>query len=485
MTARRSARHRGFAEHVQALAQQVADERFVGLRHLFLGAGARPPVIIWNPTVENLRDPRLAAVMEHWRGIAPRQAPYTPDTLELGRLGAFAHYTMIVDVIGGGEDFLYRHYGRALIRHYGRDLAGTRTSAAGGHIARFSAAIYRALTIRGEPIFTEHEPPRHIFVRRWSRVLLPLVDLEGRVMQILVGSVPEDPIRAIVDTVIDGVLVVDEAGLIRIVNPAGANLLRAVTQDLVGQPVSCVLRWPDGVSSQGIPERLIGRVSDAVARCLDGREFPAEVSIGETSYDEARFLVAVIRDVTARKASEEEMRRLAYHDALTGAANRALLEERLGEALARARRDHTQLALVLLDLDDFKAINDDFGHAVGDAVLVGFARRVGAIVRETDLLARLGGDEFAVLLTGLRGSNGALTFARRLLGRLSAPLDVGGQKHRCRASVGIAIWPEDGGEAAALLQHADDALYAAKRQGGSRFVVYAASDGVRIAPPTA
>jgi diguanylate cyclase (GGDEF)-like protein/PAS domain S-box-containing protein len=393
---------------------------------------------------------------------------------------------MVVEPIDGGRDFHYRSYGRALVRHYGRDLAGTRTSAVGNHVARFSAAIYRAVMLRGEPVFTIHEPPSSIFVRQWSRVVLPLVSCDGTVSRILVGAVPEDPIRAIVDTVIDGVLVVDESGLIRIVNPAGTLLLRGIAQDLVGQPISRVLRWPEDASPSGIPGRLIGQVSEAVAHRVDGSEFPAEVSVGEMSHGAARVMVAVIRDVTQRKASEAEMLRLAYHDPLTGAANRALLEDRLAEGLARARREHGRLALILVDLDDFKAVNDEYGHSTGDAVLVGFARRLGAIVRETDLLARLGGDEFAILLTGLRGKGGAMAFARRLVNRLLLPLEVEDRQHSVRASFGIATWPEAGDTAEALQEHADQALYTAKRQGGGQCVLYSAEDEVlETGPPMA
>jgi diguanylate cyclase (GGDEF)-like protein/PAS domain S-box-containing protein len=483
MSTRRPPRQRNFAEHVETLARQIAGERLVGVRNLFLAVGARPPVVQWNPTPENLREPRLVAAMEFWRGLAASGSFQPLDVHALDPLGATAHYTMILEPLENGGDFYYRSYGRALMRHYGRDLAGQRLSGVAGHVSRFAGAVYRAVMLRREPLYTEHEPPTSVFVRQWSRVMLPLTDAHGVVTQILVASVPEDPIRAIVDTVIDGVLVVDECGLVRIVNPAGAALLRGMSQDLVGQPISRLLRWPDTTPSGAVAERLIGRVSEAVARCLDGREFPAEVSIGETSHGESRLLVAVIRDVSQRKASEAEMRRLAYHDPLTGAANRALLEDRLAEGLARARREHGRLALILFDLDDFKGINDAYGHAVGDGVLVGLARRLRPIVRETDLLARLGGDEFAVLLTGLRSASGASAFARRLLHRLAQPLEVAGRSHPVTASFGIAVWPEAGETAELLLQRADEALYAAKHQGGSRCILYPpGSEGLTTAP---
>jgi diguanylate cyclase (GGDEF)-like protein len=182
-------------------------------------------------------------------------------------------------------------------------------------------------------------------------------------------------------------------------------------------------------------------------------------------------MVAVIRDITARKANEAEMRRLAYHDPLTGAANRALFEERFAEAIARARRDRGRIAVIVLDLDHFKAANDTYGHAVGDAILRGLTRRLAPIVRETDLLARLGGDEFAILLTGLRDAAGAAAFANRVLGRLATPIVASGVPHMVRASLGIAVSPSGGAAADSMLRCADEALYMAKGAGGHRYVV--------------
>jgi diguanylate cyclase (GGDEF)-like protein/PAS domain S-box-containing protein len=459
---------------VAQLARAVVRGRYAGIYELFLGAGAKPPLVIWNPTAANLRSRRLVALLSHWNGLRDSPAPPLAERFSLAEIGPLADYVMLLDVERQGRDFVYRHYGAGIARHYGEDLTGRRLSKLAGHVATFSGSVYRAVVLRPEPVFTEHEPPRHVFVRHWQRVVLPLRDGDGAISQLLVGSIPEDPIRAIIDTVIDGVVAVDEAGRIRITNPAVESLFGYTSQQLVGQLLSTILRWPGGQPADD-PMPPVGRSSEATGRRCDGAEFPVEVSVGETSHAGGKLVVAVIRDITMRKADEAEMRRLAYHDPLTGAANRALFDERFAEAIARARRDRGRIAVIMLDLDHFKTVNDTYGHAVGDALLCGLTRRLAAIVRETDLLARLGGDEFAVLLTGLRDVAGAITFASRILARLTAPMTVAGVPHTLRASLGVAVWPQAGQTPEAMLRRADEALYLAKREGGNRYALVGAA----------
>ena len=450
------------------LARDVARGRYAGIHELFLVAGARPPSVIWNPSASNLRSRRLIALLSYWNGLRDGQGPPLASRWSLDGLGPLADYTMLIEAEDGGRDLVYRHYGRGIARHYGDDLTGLRLSEIEGHVAVFAGSVYRAVMMRQEPAFTEHEPPRHVFVRHWQRVVLPLGDGRGGVSHLAVGSIPEDPIRAIIDTVIDGVLAVDDAGTIRILNPAVEALFGYAGRELLGQKLPTILRWRAGPSAD---VSVVGRSSEALGRRRDGSEFPVEVSIGETSHGGGKLMVAVIRDITERKANEAEMRRLAYHDPLTGAANRALFDERFAEAIARARRDRSRIAVIILDLDHFKAVNDGYGHAAGDAILRGLTRRLAPIVRETDLLARLGGDEFAILLTGLRDSAGAAAFAGRILARLAAPITAAGLPHIVRASLGIAVWPTGGATAEAMLRWADEALYVAKGEGGHRFVV--------------
>jgi diguanylate cyclase (GGDEF)-like protein/PAS domain S-box-containing protein len=175
-------------------------------------------------------------------------------------------------------------------------------------------------------------------------------------------------------------------------------------------------------------------------------------------------VVLSMRDVTDRKSLEDELRHQAFHDSLTGLANRALFEDRLTHALAGARRDDATAAVIFLDLDDFKTINDSLGHGRGDELLGAVAERIASIVRPTDTAARLGGDEFGVLLDKLDEADEADQVGRRLLDALAAPFAVGERELRVCASVGIAL--SDGSHSAdEVLRNADTALYAAKDRG--------------------
>ncbi len=177
-------------------------------------------------------------------------------------------------------------------------------------------------------------------------------------------------------------------------------------------------------------------------------------------------MVGVVHDVTLLSHTEAELWRLAYHDPLTGLPNRRLLEDRLQQAIGHARRDGSQVGLLLLDLDHFKPVNDRHGHAAGDELLQAVARRLRAPLREEDTLCRLGGDEFVVMVSGLReGEAAAARIAHKLLEALAEPFVVGGESCRLGASIGVALYPGQGGTPEELLAAADAAMYDAKRSG--------------------
>ncbi|MDK9696482.1 MAG: EAL domain-containing protein [Siculibacillus sp.] len=173
-------------------------------------------------------------------------------------------------------------------------------------------------------------------------------------------------------------------------------------------------------------------------------------------------------DVTARKAAEDRIRFLAHHDLLTGLPNRTLLQIEVERRLATARAGGERLALLFLDLDRFKTINDSLGHHLGDRLLVEVARRLVRSTRKDDLVARLGGDEFLLCLALGRGSRRSETVARRILAELDAPITLGGRRLVVSASIGIAIFPDDGEDLDTLMRRADLAMYAAKDQGRGR-----------------
>jgi diguanylate cyclase (GGDEF)-like protein len=177
-------------------------------------------------------------------------------------------------------------------------------------------------------------------------------------------------------------------------------------------------------------------------------------------------LVRSLRFAVARKAQTDRLDHLAQYDDLTGLANRALLRDRLARALAAARRRHTHVAVMILDLDGFKAVNDTLGHAAGDRLLAVIAERLRGRVRETDTVARLGGDEFALVIEDLARPEHATTVARKLLDTIEPPVRLDGQEARVGASLGVAIYPRDGEDPAVLLRLADAAMYQVKAEGG-------------------
>jgi diguanylate cyclase (GGDEF)-like protein len=172
-----------------------------------------------------------------------------------------------------------------------------------------------------------------------------------------------------------------------------------------------------------------------------------------------------------RQARQREQY-LATHDALTGVPNRTLFYDRLAQAIAAARRYHTTLAILFVDLDGFKPINDGLGHEAGDRLLRTVAERITAIVRKSDTVARHGGDEFAVILCQVAKPGDAATVAENMLRRIAQPVRLDGGERKVTASVGIAIYPGDGELADTLVRAADTAMYHAKKQGGDRYAFF-------------
>ncbi|MFT3847838.1 MAG: diguanylate cyclase [Propionivibrio sp.] len=195
--------------------------------------------------------------------------------------------------------------------------------------------------------------------------------------------------------------------------------------------------------------------------------------------------VGCARDITARKASEAFVQHLAHHDALTDLPNRALLNERVRQALAQVRRDRTKLALLFIDLDRLKPVNDTLGHDVGDLLLMEVAARLRSVMtRRVDTVARLGGDEFVILLPRINKEQDAEAAAERVLFALRQPFKADQHTIRISASIGVALAPQHGLEAEVLLKNADTAMYCAKREGSDDFRIFAESMQPAAGDPT-
>ena len=209
-------------------------------------------------------------------------------------------------------------------------------------------------------------------------------------------------------------------------------------------------------------------------RRKNGEIYPEWMAISTIHDDQGTTLnyFAIFSDISAIKKSQEELNRLAHYDHLTGLANRLLFNTRLEHAIEQADRDNEKIAVLLLDLDRFKSVNDSLGHAVGDQLLVQVAGRLKACLREEDTLARQGGDEFIFIFEGIKELNDSLWLAEKILTNIEKPFDLNEHEVVITASVGISIYPDDGQDVVTLLRQADLAMYKAKKQGKNRHVSY-------------
>ena len=217
--------------------------------------------------------------------------------------------------------------------------------------------------------------------------------------------------------------------------------------------------------------KLLGEKQVWKHRRKNGEVFDVEVTGHNVSFGgtDARFSMCI--DITERQRLNQELVYRAQHDTLTGLANRMLLEERAQQALARSARDGTKMAILTIDVDRFKQVNDTYGHLVGDECLKGVASRLASRVREADTLARTGGEEFTVLIGGLSSTRSAQAAAASLLGTLEKPLALSGNEIAVSVSIGIALYPDDGADLETIRKRSDKALYEAKRMGGARAIL--------------
>jgi len=283
--------------------------------------------------------------------------------------------------------------------------------------------------------------------------------------------------RSLVQNAADSILVLGAARAVDFASPAaavalgqdrtGLDLLRRVHRE---DRRAAMLQLRETLGSDaGQPARMQVRL-----RHHDGRWHHLEVVATNLFADpDVEGLVFNARDITERAVLEQRLRQLAFHDPLTGLANRALFADRVGHAVAQARRTNTRIAVLYCDLDDFKTINDSLGHEAGDELLVTVARRLRGCLRAGDTPARLGGDEFAVLLENLKGAEEAVDVASRVLAELHRPMAIQDRNLTVSASIGIVVPPQGKATSAGELQRdADAAMYAAKRRGKSRWELY-------------
>lgn len=294
--------------------------------------------------------------------------------------------------------------------------------------------------------------------------------------------------RAVLEAAPDGILMLDEGGRILLASPAMEQLSGYRASELVGQSVDIFLPPPLREKHAELMRgyfrqpslRPMGAVTQLQLQRRDGTGIPIDVTVGPWHEGGRPHAVAFIRDISEQKRQEERLRYQATHDELTGLPNRWLFHHHLDRALARAGRSGRRIALLFLDLDHFKAVNDNFGHAGGDALLAQVARRLGSSLRESDTLARLGGDEFAILLADLESTEEAVRVADKLLSKFVPPYRVQKQEVHSGGSLGMAFFPDDAKDGDALLRCADMAMYQAKQAGRGGHVCYSERFGQRM-----
>ena len=274
----------------------------------------------------------------------------------------------------------------------------------------------------------------------------------------------------------DAVISTDVSGNVTYLNPVAENMTGWSSQEATGRPLQQVLRIVDADSREPpldplataiLHDKVAGLSANCVLISRDGHESAIEDTAAPIHDRQGCVTggVIVFHDVSAARAMSVKMSYLAQHDSLTDLPNRMLLHDRLTQAIAAARRHRQSLAVLFLDVDRFKHINDSLGHAVGDHLLQSIARRLVTCVRSSDTVSRLGGDEFVILLSEVTRAADAAVTAQKILAAMGAPHRIDQHELRVSVSLGIGVYPDDGADAEALLKSADMALFQAKARG--------------------
>lgn len=294
----------------------------------------------------------------------------------------------------------------------------------------------------------------------------------------------KERMRLTLQSIGDAVLCTDAQGRVTYINPVAQRMTGWQAFDAADQDVDVVapLYHNNGECVEPSPVcqalgsgKPCGPTRGVVLHRKDGHRYVVEETASPITdrHGHLNGAVMVLHDVTETMALAERMARLAQYDALTDLPNRVLLQDRARQALALARREGKSLAVMYIDLDGFKQVNDNLGHDLGDELLVQFARRMQAAVRQSDTVCRQGGDEFVVLLPGLDGPQQSTAVARKVLAVCQAPFDLQGHEVRVGLSAGLALFPQHGSAFEELARHADTAMYAAKRSGRMQVRCYA------------
>ena len=290
-------------------------------------------------------------------------------------------------------------------------------------------------------------------------------------VRILSAAVEQSPVS---------VVITDRDGVISYVNPKFEQMTGYGAAEAAGRPLDFTCVAPDGHQPMRELWETLGRGEpwrgEFCNERRDGEVFWEYATISPLTGDDGAIthFVAVKEDITVRRSYEEQLRRQAHYDALTGLPNRLLMCDRLDQAVAAARRHGAMAALLYIDLDRFKSVNDAQGHAAGDKLLKEAAARLSACVRETDTVSRLGGDEFVIILPDVADRHAVQRAADRVIAAFSQPFRIDGQEHFVTASIGVTLYPADSNDRQTLVHNADLAMYKAKERGRNSYHFFTA-----------
>jgi diguanylate cyclase (GGDEF)-like protein/PAS domain S-box-containing protein len=375
-----------------------------------------------------------------------------------------------------------------------RLIFGTGKEALGKTVADVIAAPYAAQTMELDRQLLASPMPQDIVQvhdlpgkppRIYHLLRAPLFGTDGRVDFIMTSASDITHERArtdqlqlaskVFETTADAIVISDAADRVVMVNAAFTNLTGFDAQEIVGKILAeSPFRPIDVDESKARMERQLcdGYVTAEVPRIRkDGTPLALWVTAScvRNADDTIRNYVRVFTDISLLKATQQKLEQLASFDALTGLPNRRLLNDRLDQTVRRMQRRNDRLAVMFIDLDGFKNVNDSYGHAIGDLALQAVASRLQKCVRSSDSVGRLGGDEFAIVLDGARLPADAALVGERIVAAMAEPLILEGHRLALAASIGIAVYPDDGTDAATLLRNADAAMYEVKQAGRNGF----------------
>lgn len=299
----------------------------------------------------------------------------------------------------------------------------------------------------------------------------------------------QNQLQAIIHNVMDGIIMINDSGEIQGFNPAAEQIFGYSLKDVLGKNVKLLM--PELTRSEhdayinryvqtGQPKIIGIRGREMMAVRKNGEQFPMEISVSEMMLGGLRYFVGIARDITERKLAEQKIAHLAHYDHLTDLPNRALFLNSLEHSILLAKRNNYKVAVLFLDLDGFKKVNDALGHEAGDQLLREVAKRLKEAIRASDTVARVGGDEFTFVLDGIESDENASLMANKIIAALSEPFDLKGQRCHVGGSVGISIFPDDSNDLEKLIKQADEAMYLAKQCGKNTYKFY--RDALREQP---